>query len=225
MIEWALNWVKIMNYSILSFFRGSLARGSSQCFSFRFGAVRSRADQRGGRRYAISDAEAAFKDERYQQAIEKYRDIKNRYPYSARAVDSELRIADAYYEQESYLEAESAYEIFRELHPSHPKSDYVQYRIALSYYYQIPDNPQRDLSAAYKAIEAFDTLLAKYPGSEYAAKGKELVAMPRKSSLNMSITSRIFITAASTISRQAIAIPSCCKSSRRWAMTRKPFFV
>src|SRR4051812_639301 len=135
MIEWPFNWVKIMNSSILSFFRNSLMQsvllgivvlGLAQC------AHEQTKGEDADSLY--SEAEEAFKDERYQQAVEKYRDIKNRYPYSARAVDSELRIADAYFEQESYLEAESAYEIFRELHPSHAKSDYVQYRIAMSYY-------------------------------------------------------------------------------------------
>ena len=128
----------------------------------------------------FSDAEEAFKDERYLIALEKYRDIKNRFPYSSKATESELRIADTYFEQESYLEAESAYEIFKELHPTHPRSDYVQYRIALSYYDQIPDNTARDLSAAYKAIEAFNLLSDKFPSSEYVAKAKEYIGEARK---------------------------------------------
>lgn len=121
-----------------------------------------------------ADAEEAFKDERYLIALEKYRDIKNRFPYSSRGVDSELRIADTQYEQENYIESESAYEIFKELHPTHPKSDYVQFRIGMSYFKQIPDNTSRDLSAAYKAIDAFIVLVEKYPSSEYAGKAKEL---------------------------------------------------
>jgi outer membrane protein assembly factor BamD len=127
-----------------------------------------------------ADAEEAFKDEHYLIALEKYRDIKNRFPYSSKAVDAELRIADTYFEQESYLEAESSYEIFRELHPTHPKSDYVQYRIGLSYYDQIPGNTARDLSAAYKAIEGFNVLVEKYPSSTYVAKAKEYVLEARK---------------------------------------------
>ena len=50
-----------------------------------------------------NEAESIFKDERYLIAIEKYRDIKNRFPYSSRATDSELRIADTYFAQENYL--------------------------------------------------------------------------------------------------------------------------
>ncbi len=128
----------------------------------------------------FNEAEEYFKDEKYLAAIEKYRDIKNRFPYSARATDAELRIADAFFEQESYIEAESAYEIFKELHPTHAKSAYVQYRIALSYFNQIPSNSARDLTAAHRAIESFNTLLEKYPGSEYAAKAKEYLTEAKK---------------------------------------------
>jgi outer membrane protein assembly factor BamD len=126
------------------------------------------------------DAEAAYTDEHYISALEKFKDVKNRFPYSSRAVDAELRIADTFFEQENYLEAESAYEIFRELHPTHSRSDYVQYRIGLSYYKQIPDNTARDLSAAYRAIDAFQVLVDKFPSSEFAPKGKELISESRK---------------------------------------------
>jgi outer membrane protein assembly factor BamD len=128
----------------------------------------------------FKSAEEAFNEEHYLIALEKYRDIKNRFPYSSRAIDSELRIADTYFEQESYIEAESAYEIFKELHPTHSKADYVQYRIGLSFFKQIPDDSARDLSAAYKAIEAFGVLEQKHPSSEYVAKAKEHTINARK---------------------------------------------
>ncbi len=128
----------------------------------------------------FNEAEESFKDERYLIAIEKYRDIKNRFPYSNRATDAELRIADSYFAQESYLEAASAYEIFRELHPTHPKSDYVQFRVGLSYFEQIPGNAARDLSAALKAIEAFNLLANRYPSSQYVGQAKEKIQESRK---------------------------------------------
>ncbi len=128
----------------------------------------------------FQDAEEAFKDEKYLIAIERYRDIKNRFPYSTRATDSELRIADAFFEQETYIEAESAYEIFKELHPTHPKIDYVQYRIGLSLNNQIPSNSTRDLTAAQRSIDAFNVLLEKYPNSSYITKARELIFAARQ---------------------------------------------
>lgn len=121
------------------------------------------------------EAEELLKDERYLLAIDKYRDIKNRFPYHRRALDSELRVADTYFEMESYLEAESAYEIFRELHPVHPRADYVQYRIALSYFRMIPSDTARDLSAAYRAIDSFQTLVTKFPNSSHAAEATKAI--------------------------------------------------
>lgn len=125
------------------------------------------------------EAEEYLEDERFLIAIEKYRDIKNRFPYSPRATDSELRIADTFFEQESFLESASAYEVFRELHPTHPKSDYVQYRVALSYFRQIPENPARDLSAAHRAIAEFNKLQNKFPRSDYLSKSQELLRQAR----------------------------------------------
>lgn len=117
-------------------------------------------------------AEEEFTDGRYLMAIEKFRDIKNRFPYSARAIEAELRIADTYFQQEAFIEAETAYEVFKELHPAHPRSDYVQYQIALSNFSQIPSHPGKDLTAAYKSIDAFRVLEEKFPSSEFVEKGK-----------------------------------------------------
>ncbi len=127
----------------------------------------------------FAEAEESLKDERYLIALEKFRDVKNRFPYSKRAVDAELRIADTYFAQESYLEAESSYEIFRELHPTHPRIDYVQYQIGMSYYLMIPENSARDLSAAHRAIDAFDLLQQRFPDSEYSKKGQEKIREAR----------------------------------------------
>ncbi len=128
----------------------------------------------------FAEAEEAFTDEKYLIAIERYRDIKNRFPYSNRATDAELRIADAFFEQEAYIEAESAYEIFKELHPTHAKSDYVQYRIGLSLHNQIPTNATRDLTAAQRSIDAFEVLIEKFPASALVSKARELIFEARK---------------------------------------------
>ncbi len=128
----------------------------------------------------FNEAERLIKDEQYLIGIEKLRDIKNRFPYSPRAVDAELKIADAYFAQESFLEAESAYEIFRELHPSYPKSDYVQFQIAMSYFNLIPENSSRDLSAAYRAIDAFNLLKQRFPDSQYVEQADGRIVDARR---------------------------------------------
>ncbi|MEZ4750731.1 MAG: outer membrane protein assembly factor BamD [Bdellovibrionota bacterium] len=128
----------------------------------------------------FAQGEKALQEENYLTALEKFRAVKHRYPYSSRAVEAELRIADTLYAQEAFVESEAAYEIFREMHPTHPKIDYVQYRIALSFFYQIPDNSARDLTAAYRAVDEFDVLISKYPKSGFVEEAKKRMTESRQ---------------------------------------------
>jgi outer membrane protein assembly factor BamD len=132
-------------------------------------------------------AEATFnvaqeyeKDERFEEAIKKYSEVKNKYPYSAFATKAELAIADVYYKQESYGEAQINYQTFRELHPTHPQTDYVIFRTGLSFYQQLPETIDRDLSLATDAISSFDELLQKFPQSSFVNEAQEKKASALK---------------------------------------------
>ena len=57
----------------------------------------------------------------YQDAIDKFQEVVDNYPYSEYAVAAELKIADSYFEQERWDEALSYYRDFAELHPEHEK--------------------------------------------------------------------------------------------------------
>lgn len=127
-----------------------------------------------------STAEGAYKlaqryekNERYQEAIAQYLQVKNKYPYSKLATEAELRVADIHYDTESFIEAQNAYQVFKELHPRHPKMDYVTYRLGMSYFQQLPSTIDRDLSLADNAILYFDEVITSYPNSEFAAKAKK----------------------------------------------------
>lgn len=113
------------------------------------------------------------KDERYEEAIKRYTEVKNRFPYSAKATDAELAIADVYYKQESFAEAQINYVTFRELHPKHPRTDYVVFRIGLSYYSQLPETIDRDLTLANDAINYFSELAVKFPSSGFLTEAAE----------------------------------------------------
>jgi len=127
-----------------------------------------------------STAEGAFamgqkfeKDERYEEAISAYSDVKNKFPYSRFAVEAALKIADIEFARENYVEAESAYRLFKEFHPNHPKIDYVTYQTGLSVYNQLPPTTDRDLTLATAAIDYFDQVINSYPSSEFVTKAKE----------------------------------------------------
>lgn len=116
---------------------------------------------------AYSIAEEFDKDERYEEAIRRYTEVKNKFPYSNFATKSELAIADVYYKQESYPEAQVSYQAFRELHPKHPQIDYVNFRIGMSYYNQLPTSLDRDLTVAQEVISSFDEVMKRFPNSQY----------------------------------------------------------
>lgn len=122
---------------------------------------------------AFSIAEEFDKDERYEEAIRRYTEVKNKFPYSNFATKAELAIADVYFKQESYPEAQVSYQAFRELHPKHPQIDYVMFRIGLSYYNQLPSSLDRDLTVAQEVIQSFDDLMKRFPSSQYVNEAAE----------------------------------------------------
>lgn len=120
----------------------------------------------------FKQAEYYEKEERFEEALRRFNQIRQKYPYSAAAIEADLKVADIYRQQESFAEAQLAYEFFREQRPQHPRSDYVQYQIAYSLQQQLPETFDRDLVLAPKAIESFDILIDNYPQSPFVEEAK-----------------------------------------------------
>lgn len=125
-------------------------------------------------------AEGAFKlgekfekDERYEEAIVQFSNVKNKHPYSKLAVDAKLRIADIYYKREEFIEAQTEYQTFKEMHPTNPRNDYVTYQLAMSFFNQLPSTIDRDLSVAERAILYFDEVIQSYATSQYTTAARE----------------------------------------------------
>jgi outer membrane protein assembly factor BamD len=125
------------------------------------------------------------KDERYEEALAQFSQVKNKYPYSKLATEAELRIAEIHFKREEYVESQSSYQTFKEMHPSYPKIDYVTYRLAMSFFNQLPSTIDRDLSVAERAILYFDEVVQSFPKSEYVkdsieSKNKALTMLAQK---------------------------------------------
>lgn len=123
----------------------------------------------------LNSAEKAFKeakeyedDERYEEALRRYDEIKNKFPYSQYSKESDLKIADIYFKREEFASAALSYSNFKYLYPNHGKIPYVSLQLALSYFNQLPSTTDRDLSKGYQAIQEFNVVLEKYPGTEFA---------------------------------------------------------
>lgn len=122
---------------------------------------------------AFKLAEKYEKDERFEEAIAQYNQVKNKHPYSKLAPESELRIAEIHFKREEYVEAQNAYQVFKELHPSHVRIDYITFRLGLSFYNQLPTTIDRDLSVAERAILYFDEVTQSFPTSPFVKEASD----------------------------------------------------
>lgn len=122
---------------------------------------------------AFALAQEYEKEDRFDEAIRRYQEVKNKFPYSKYATLAEMAIADTYFKQESYPEAQVAYQAFKDLHPKHPQTDYATYRLAMSFFKQLPTTVDRDLTLAGSSILYFDEVIKQYPNSTHVAESKE----------------------------------------------------
>ncbi len=136
--------------------------------------------------FDTSKPEGAYKQageyekfERYVEAIEKYKAVKNNFPYSKYAKMSDLKVADLNFKRESFIEAQSSYQLYKDYYPRDKNIDYITYQIGLSYFHQLPKVIGRDLSGASDAIRVFTELERTFPKSNYTklAKIKKAVAL------------------------------------------------
>ena len=122
---------------------------------------------------AFKQGEHFEKDDRFEEAIAQFNQVKNKFPYSKLATEAELRVAEIHFKREEYIEAQSAYQTFKELHPSHAKIDYVTFRLGLSFFKQLPGTIDRDLAVAERAILYFDEVTQSFPSSPYVKDAAE----------------------------------------------------
>jgi outer membrane protein assembly factor BamD len=113
------------------------------------------------------------KDERFEEAIVQFSEVKNKHPYSKLATEAELKIAEIHFEREEFVEAQSSYQVFKEMHPSHARIDYVTFRLALSFYKQLPSTVDRDLAVAERAILYFDEVIQSFPNSQHVKEARD----------------------------------------------------
>lgn len=88
---------------------------------------------------------------------------------------AEIATADAYMAEhtlESYAEAISRYQAFLAFHPTHPEAPYCQFRIGTAYLESV-ETPDRDMSSAHSARDAFQALVDNYPKSSYVDQARE----------------------------------------------------
>lgn len=101
------------------------------------------------------------------QAVKKFDEIDENYPYSTWATHAEVLAGYAQYKEQDYTGAISSLNRYIALHPADPEAAYAYYLKALCYYNQI-NGVQRDQTATFEAIQALQDVINRYPDSAYA---------------------------------------------------------
>jgi outer membrane protein assembly factor BamD len=117
----------------------------------------------------------AFNDKRYVRAIDSFSKIRSDHPFSPFVTETELKIAEAYYFNQQYPEAINAYKEFHALHPTNENIPLVILRLGQSHFNQFTA-ADRDQKNTEIAKGYFETVIANYPKSPYAAEAREKLA-------------------------------------------------
>jgi len=108
----------------------------------------------------------------YGISIQTYKYLLDHYPLDERAEEIELRIAEAHFADEAYPEAIAAYADFQRMHPTSPRLAEVEFQIGMAYVGQM-DTIDRDLNAAASAHARFESVIQRFPSSDYAQRARD----------------------------------------------------
>jgi len=116
----------------------------------------------------------------FKRAQEEFSKLVSYFPEERELVaKAELKMADCAFMRKEYEEARERYSEFLKRYPLHPDVPYAQFQMAMSYFRQIrPED--RDQEATRKALEAFEEVMRRYPGTILAEKAKEKAAFCRR---------------------------------------------
>jgi outer membrane protein assembly factor BamD len=120
-----------------------------------------------------------LKKKNYDDAIETFGKVRDRYPYSEQALLAQLKVADAYFFKKKFDEAFQAYREFEKLHPTNKAVSYCVFREGQCFYRQ-RSTIDRDQTYTQKAMDEFKRLKQKFPDSEYIPKAEHYLARCRK---------------------------------------------
>lgn len=117
--------------------------------------------------------------ENWDDAVDYFTKLRDRYPFSPYTVQAELLLADAYFNDRSYAEAIVAYKEYESLHPNDQRIPYVLFQIGLANFKSMRsvDKPQ---SHARDSVEYFQRLIQSHPKSEYTAQAQDYLLQARR---------------------------------------------
>jgi outer membrane protein assembly factor BamD len=112
------------------------------------------------------------------KAAEIFERIDQLYPYSEESKKATLMAAVAYQKAGKGPEAVAAARRYLQLHPGTKEAAQAQQIIAASYFDRV-SSPSRDQGETKKAIAELETLMRRYPNSEYTEEAKRRIKLAR----------------------------------------------
>jgi outer membrane protein assembly factor BamD len=131
--------------------------------------------------FLFEKGEAAFKDHKWINAREYYRQVVDNYPQSTYRPDAKLAVGDTYIGEnstESLLLAINEFREFLTFYPTHARADYAQYRLAYAHTQQML-RPERDQSSTRDAVKELETFVERYPNSALMPDAEKLLREAR----------------------------------------------
>jgi outer membrane protein assembly factor BamD len=119
----------------------------------------------------MSQGNSEFRDGDYQDAIESFQKLKDRYPYSTLAVRAQLKMADALFEREKFEEALEAYTEFERLHPKNKSIPYTIYRQGMCHFLRMK-SIDRDQTSTRNALKEFERLCKEFPEHQFCLQAQ-----------------------------------------------------
>ncbi len=116
-------------------------------------------------------ASTAMDNEDYLAATRYFEEVERQHPYSQWSTRAQLMGAYSSYLDQRYDDAIISLDRYAQLHPGASDVDYSYYLKALCFYEQISD-VRRDQEMTIQAVKSLNTLLNRFPNSEYARDAK-----------------------------------------------------
>ena len=143
----------------------------------------------GGQRRAVPPASAqadqflfergneAFKERKWLQAREYFRQIVDNYPQSTYRPDAKLAVGDSYigeHSTESLMLSVNEFREFLTFYPTSPRADYAQFRLATALAEQMLA-AERDQTNTREVVKEMQVFLDRYPNSALMPEAKALM--------------------------------------------------
>lgn len=122
--------------------------------------------------HLMAEGLEAYQKGKFEEALQAFQKVKDRYPYSPQAVEAELKLADAYFAKGQLEEALDAYAEFEKLHPKHPQMPYVLYQKGMCHFMRIT-TIDRDPTPTLQAKEEFERLIKRFRKGLYVDMARQ----------------------------------------------------